>query len=197
MTICLYNARNYTFSYHLLMDLKTILITTFIFCVIFISNDLLFDNFYVNLYPILVFLPSGAKVLISLVFAFNGAIGLALGSLLVSIFYIQEPSSAVIIGNAVASGVGAFAARKLCVRILDLEVYLHQITLKQIMYASIIYSVINSALHQCIFYHIQPGNDFFLKFGQMLIGDLLGAFIFLMLLRLFMQAYFYIMKKRR
>jgi len=179
------------------MDLKIIFTSTLFFCVIFIFNDFIFDKFHVDQYVSLVFLPSGARVFISMVFESSGAIGLALGSLLVSIFYIREPSTAVIIGNAVASGVGAFVARELCVRLLDLEVYLHQITLKQIMYASIIYSVINTVLHQSIFNFLQPSDDFFLKSGQMLIGDLSGAFIFLMLIRLFMQAYFYINKQRR
>jgi hypothetical protein len=179
------------------MDLKIIITLALVFYVLFVSNDFLFHNFHVDQYTSLVFLPSGARVLFSMVFESNGAIGLALGSLLVSFFYIHEPSTAVIIGNAVASGVGAFAARELCVCILDLEVYLHQITLKQIMYASIIYSMINTLLRQSIFNLLEKNFDFFLRSWQMLIGDLLGALIFLMLFRLFMQAYFYIMKKRR
>ena len=96
-----------------------------------------------------------------MVFESSGAIGLALGSLLLSIFYIHEPSTAVIIGNAVASGVGAFVARELCVRILDLDVYLHQINLKQIMWVSIIFSVINSLLHQSIFIFSKKVITFF------------------------------------
>jgi len=179
------------------MDLKTILISALCFCVIFIFNDFIFDKFQVDQYVSLVFLPSGARVLISMVFEFSGAIGLVLGSLLVSIFYIHEPSTAVIIGNAVASGIGAFVARELCVRTLDLGVYLHQITLKQIIYASIIFSVINTLMHQSIFNLLEKSDDFFLKSGLMLIGDLSGAFIFLMLIRLFMQTYFYINKQRR
>jgi len=179
------------------MDLKIIITLGLVFYVLFVSNDFLFHNFLVNQFTSLVFLPSGARVFFSIVFETSGAIGLAFGSLLVSIFYIHEPSTAMIIGNAVASGVGAFAARELCIRTLDLDVYLQQITLKQIMCSSIIFSVINSALHQSIFYFLQPSDDFFLKSAQMLIGDLLGAFIFLMLLRLFIQAYFYIMKQRR
>jgi hypothetical protein len=179
------------------MDLKIIIISAISYCVIFIFNDLIFDKFYVGQYVSLVFLPSGLRVLISMVFESSGAIGLALGSLLVSIFYIHEPSTAYIVGNAAASGVGALAARELCVRILDLDVYLHQITLKQIMWASIIFSVINSLLHQSIFYFLEKSDNFFLNSGKMLVGELSGAFIFLMLIRLFMQAYFYINKQRR
>lgn len=179
------------------MDLKIIFTSAFCFYLLFILNDFVFDKFYLDQYVSLVFFPSGARVLISMVFESSGAIGLALGSLLVSIFYIHEPSTTVIIGNAVASGIGAFVARELCVRTLDLDVYLHQITLKQIMYASFIFSVINTLLHQSIFYLLEKSDDFFLKCGQMLIGDLSGAFIFLMLIRLFMQAYFYINKQRR
>lgn len=179
------------------MNLKIIIISALTYCVVFIFNDFILDKYYVDQYLSLVFLPSGLRVLISMVFESSGIIGLALGSLLVSFFYIHEPSTAVIIGNAVASGVGAFVARELCLRILDLDVYLHQITLKQIMYASIIFSVINALLHQSIFNFLEKNADFFLKSGQMLIGDLSGAFIFLMLLRLFMQAYFYIIKQRR
>ena len=179
------------------MDLKIIIISALSYCVIFIFNDLIFDKFYVDQYVSLVFLPSGLRVLISMVFESSGAIGLALGSLLVSIFYIHEPSTAYIAGNAVASGVGAFVARELCVRLLDLDVYLHQINLKQIMWVSIIFSVINSLLHQSIFYFLEKSDNFFLNSGKMLAGDLLGALLFLMLLRLFVQAYFYIIKQRR
>jgi hypothetical protein len=179
------------------MELGIIIITAFSYCVIFIFNDFIFEKFYLDQYLSLVFLPSGARIFISMVFESNGAIGLTLGSLLVSIFYIHEPSTAVIIGNAVASCVGAFAARELCVRILDLEVYLHQITLKQIMWVSIIFSVINSLLHQSIFYFLEKSDNFFLNSGKMLVGDLSGALIFLMLIRLFMQAYFYINKQSR
>jgi len=65
------------------------------------------------------------------------------------------------------------------------------------MWVSIIFSVINSLLHQSIFYFLEKSDDFFLNSGKMLVGDLLGALLFLMLLRLFMQAYFYIIKQRR
>ena len=143
------------------MDLKIITISAISYCVIFILNDFILDKFYVDQYLSLVFLPSGLRVLISMVFESSGAIGLALGSLLLSIFYIHEPSTAVIIGNAVASGVGAFVARELCVRILDLDVYLHQINLKQIMWVSIIFSVINSLLHQSIFIFSKKVITFF------------------------------------
>ena len=143
------------------MDLKIITISAISYCVIFIFNDFILDKFYVDQYLSLVFLPSGLRVLISMVFESSGAIGLALGSLLLSIFYIHEPSTAVIIGNAVASGVGAFVARELCVRILDLDVYLHQINLKQIMWVSITFSVINSLLHQSIFIFSKEVITFF------------------------------------
>ena len=143
------------------MQLKIIITSGLCFCVIFIFNDYIFDKFKVDEYVSLVFLPSGARVFISMVFESSGAIGLALGSLLVSIFYLHEPSTAVTIGNAVASGLGAFVARELCVRILDLDVYLHQITIKHIMYASTIFSVINSLLHQRFFIFSKKVMTFF------------------------------------
>ena len=121
------------------MDLKIVIASTIFYMAIYLAGDNLFDTFSLDKYHLSVFLPSGAMVFMALVFESCGILGIVLGSLLISIFYLSEPSIAISIGNALLIGAGLWMARKLSTCALALENNLRGINLKQIIYIIFIF----------------------------------------------------------
>ena len=138
------------------MDSRIFIASTIFYAAIYLAGDSLFDTFSVDKYHFSVFLPSGAMVFMALVFESCGILGIALGSLLISIFYLSEPSIAISIANALLIGAGLWVARKLSTCALALENNLRGINIKQIIYIILFsYQLIHSYCKYFIIYSIQ------------------------------------------
>ena len=177
------------------MDLKIVIASTIFYIAIYLAGDNLFDTFSLDNYHFSVFLPSGAMVFMALVFESCGILGIALGSLLISIFYLSEPSIAISIGNALLIGAGLWMARKLSTCALALENNLRGINIKQIIYIIFIFVSINTLILQIFYYFLNSKNDFFSDFSEKLISNLLGAFLVLLLMRISVRSHQFFFKK--
>jgi hypothetical protein len=177
------------------MDLIIVIASTVFYIAIYLAGDSLFDTFSVDKYHFKVFFPSGAMVFMALVFESCGILGIALGSLLISIFYLSEPSIAISIGNALLIGAGLWMARKLSTCALALENNLRGINIKQIIYIIFIFTSINTLILQIFYYLLNPKNDYFLEFAEKLISNLLGALLVLLLIRISVHSHHFIFKK--
>ena len=177
------------------MDSRIFIASTFFYAAIYLAGDSLFDTFSVDKYHFSVFLPSGAMVFMALVFESCGILGIALGSLLISIFYLSEPSIAISIGNALLIGAGLWMARKLSTCALALENNLRGINIKQIIYIIFIFVSINTLILQIFYYFLNSKNDFFSDFSEKLISNLLGAFLVLLLMRISVRSHQFFFKK--
>ena len=177
------------------MDLKIVIASTIFYMAIYLAGDNLFDTFSLDKYHFSVFLPSGAMVFMALVFESCGILGIVLGSLLISIFYLSEPSIAISIGNALLIGAGLWMARKLSTCAMGLENNLRGINLKQIIYIIFIFVSINTLILQIFYYFLNSKNDFFLDFSEKLISNLLGAFLVLLLMRISVRSHQFFFKK--
>ena len=177
------------------MDSRIFVASTIFYIAIYLAGDSLFDTFSVDKYHFSVFLPSGAMVFMALVFESCGILGIVLGSLLISIFYLSEPSIAISIANALLIGAGLWVARKLSTCALALENNLSGINLMQIIYIICIYASINTLILQIFYYLLNPKNDYFLEFAEKLISNLLGAFLVLLLMRISVRSHQFFFKK--
>ena len=177
------------------MDSRIFIASTIFYAAIYLAGDSLFDTFSVDKYHFSVFLPSGAMVFMALVFESCGILGIALGSLLISIFYLSEPSIAISIANALLIGAGLWVARKLSTCALALENNLSGINIKQIIYIIFIFTSINTLISQVFYFFLNPKNDFFLEFAEKLISNLLGGFLVLLLIRISVHSHQFFFKK--
>jgi hypothetical protein len=177
------------------MGLNIVVVSTILFIAIYLTSYSLFDGFLIDRFRVSVFMPSGAMVFLALVFETRGIIGVALGTLLISFFYLSEHTLGVSTVLAFLTGSGLYFARKLSACALDLHVNLRAITINQIAYIIVIFSSINTLISQTFYYVIYPENDFLLGFAENLISNLLGAFLVLWLIRIAVHIHLFIFKK--
>ena len=177
------------------MNLKILIYSVIFYILIYLIGANLFGTFSLDKYHFSVFLPSGAMVFMALVIESCGILGIVLGSLLISIFYLSEPSIAISIGNALLIGAGLWTARKLSTCALGLNNNFGGINLKQIICIIFIFVAINTLIVQVFYFVLNPGNDFFLEFAEKLISNLLGAFLVLLLIRISVHSHQFFFKK--
>ena len=177
------------------MGINIVFFSTIIFVAIYLLGNNIFDVFWIDRFRFLDFMPSGAMVLLALVFESRGIIGVALGTLLISFFYLSEHTLGVSTVLAFLTGSGLYFARKLSACALDLHVNLRAITINQIAYIIVIFSSINTLISQTFNYVIYPENDFLLGFAENLTSNLLGGFLVLWLIRIAVHIHLFILRK--
>ncbi len=163
-----------------------ILIIAAAFSITFILNHQFFDWFVVNEYVALVFIPSGVRIFAVLVFDLAGAVGIFLGSLVVSFAYLGQTNIEIAVCAAFIAGGSALLSRYLCERLFKLDANLRDITLSQIYKICVVFSFISSVSHQLFYQAEALGTDFFADTAKMFIGDISGAIVFLVATKFFM-----------
>jgi hypothetical protein len=153
------------------------------FSISFIVNDYLFISFEINHYIGLIFIPSGIRIFCTLVFDLLGAIGIVLGSLLISLIYKQEPSLLISLSTALIAGVAALAARWFSVDLLKLDGNLSRISFLELVQVCIIFAAISAISHQVFFYGLGLTQDFVLASLSMFAGDVIGALLCILFFR--------------
>jgi hypothetical protein len=177
------------------MGLNIVFLSTILFIAIYLICHSLFDSFLIDRFRFSVFMPSGAMVFLALVFESRGIIGVALGTLLISYFFLSVHTLEISIANAFFTGFGLYFARKISTCALVLDVNLRAITINQIAYVIVIFTSINSLTTQTFNYVLYPNNDFFWGFSENLISNLLGAFLVLLLIRISVRIYLFLFNK--
>ena len=160
-----------------------ILLSAAAFVLSFIFNDFLFRSFELNQYVSLFFIPSGVRIFFVLVFDFTGVIGICLGSLLVSLLYLNDVSTDLAFSSALVAAGAAWAARWLSVRLLKLDVDLSRISLLEVMQVCFIFAAISAVSHQVLYFATGVTQDFAAASLSMFAGDVTGALACLIVAR--------------
>lgn len=153
-----------------------ILISALLYALSFGINTYFLDYFSHSLGVSWVFLPAGLRLLLTLLFASSGAIGIAISSILISIFFYFD-GLLLGISAGIVSGLAPFVARYLAFKDMGLTSNLETLNGSKLLNCILIYSLISSLLHQALFTALDPNNSFFDNLGVMIIGDLLGTII--------------------
>lgn len=153
-----------------------ILISSLLYSLSFSINTYFLDGFSHSLGISWIFLPAGLRLLLTLMFASSGAIGIAISSILIGIFFYFE-GLVLGIGAGIISGLAPFLARYLAFKSMDLKTSLDTLNGPKLINCILIYSLINPLLHQSLFTALNPDNPFLENLGVMIIGDLIGTVI--------------------
>lgn len=153
-----------------------ILISSLLYGLSFSINTYFLDDFSHSLGISWIFLPAGLRLLLTLMFASSGAIGIAISSILIGIFFYFE-GLVLGIGAGIISGLAPFLARYLAFKGMDLKTNLDTLSGPKLINCILIYSLISPLLHQALFTAINPDNPFLENLGVMIIGDLIGTVI--------------------
>ncbi|MDR8400421.1 hypothetical protein NE850_29340 [Paraburkholderia sp. USG1] len=126
-----------------------------------------------------IFLPSGVRLLSTLMVGFDGFVGLLVGGLLMDFFYWFPHDPVRSIAGAILGSLAPYLVYRLALERYDLKASLTNLTPKRLLVLTVAYSVANPLLHH-IWFALQ-GNTQHIgeSFVMMLVGDLTGALIML------------------
>ena len=126
-----------------------------------------------------IFLPSGLRLVLVLVFVEQGAIGIALASATVSYVYQLDGDLITMMGAGVISGFAPWLARLICIDRLKLDVDLKNLTPATLLKVSVVFSLLSPVLHQLWFTWRNQTADFARSTTIMAVGDMVGTMIIL------------------
>ena len=146
----------------------------------FIFNDIIFKSFWLNENIDFIFLPSGVRIFLVLVFNIYGAISIAFGSLFISLYYLNESNPVVAIGTSLTIALTSLFSRWTSFRLLNLNFDLQAIKFDDILVVAIIFSTINSIGQQILLYKLGTSKNFVSDGLLMFTGDVMGALLCLL-----------------
>lgn len=132
----------------------------------------------------LVHIPSGFKLLFVLLMGWSGALGIAIATLIASFVYRFPGEYVLSLQLAVMSGVAPLLARRLVIDHYAMNEDLSHITAKQLLLVGVIFATLNSGFHQAVLHWNGTNANFLDGFVVSLIGDLTGAYLVFLLLKL-------------
>lgn len=138
-------------------------------------NFILFDRLQFSQGVNWVFLPSGLRLLLVLVLGAPGALGLALGSILINYQLNGFEDHFFNIGTGLISGGAPLLARILCVDLLKMQTNLEGLTTHSLFKISVLFAVISALLHQMWFFWLDHDSNFASNAPVMAMGDWLGT----------------------
>ena len=161
------------------------------FCFVFVVYLLIhFTNNYLteflHLLPgaHLVHIPSGFKLLFVLIAGWIGALGIGVAALIAALMY-SFPSNYILgLELALVNGVAPLLARRLLVQHFSMNKNLIGVTSKQLLFLGLVFSFLSSGLNQAVLFWNGVNQNFLDGILVMFIGDITGAYIVFLLLKL-------------
>ena len=153
-----------------------ILISALLYGLSFGINTYFLDYFSHSVGISWIFLPAGLRLLLTLMFASSGAIGIVISSILINIFFYFD-DWVLAIGTGIISGLAPLLARYLSFKGMNLGTNLNTLNGPKLLNCILIFSLISPLLHQALFTALNPDNLFLENLGAMIFGDLIGTIL--------------------
>jgi hypothetical protein len=153
--------------------------TAIAYLALFELNSLLFSAFSFSTHVDWIFLPSGLRLVFILVFVEWGAVGVAIGSMLITYFMQSNGNLMESLGAGLISGFAPLLARQLCIDFLKLDAGLRNLSTGSLLKISALFAICSSLLHQLWFTWLGQTTHFIHSTVAMAVGDLLGTVIVL------------------
>ncbi|TCF96477.1 hypothetical protein BZM26_37490 [Paraburkholderia strydomiana] len=126
-----------------------------------------------------IYLPSGVRLLSTLLLGGDGAIGLLVASWLVDFFYFFPHDPTRSFAGGVIATVAPYAVYRLALEHYDLRASLTNLTPKRLLILALAYSIANPLLHHIWFALQGDAENLAERFFAMFVGDFAGATIML------------------
>lgn len=126
-----------------------------------------------------IYLPTGIRLLSTLLLGADGAIGLFIAALLVDFGYYFPHDPVRSIVGAIISAAGPYAVYRLALERYDLKASLTNLTPRRLLVLALAVATVNAVLHHIWFALSGDTQNFFERFCLMYCGDLFGSLIML------------------
>jgi hypothetical protein len=130
-----------------------------------------------------IYLPTGIRLLSTLLLGVDGAIGLLIAGLIVDFlhYFPHDPVRAIV--GAIFSAVGPYAVYRLALERYGLRASLTNLTPNRLLVLALAVAFANSTLHHVWFALTGETQNWLRSYCMMFVGDLLGALILLYLVK--------------
>ena len=130
-----------------------------------------------------IFLPAGIRIFVTLIFAYSGAIGLTIASLLINYIGFYELDFTSTLGIAIICGIAPLLGRYFVIHNLKVQTDLSNISMRQLLAIIIAYSLLSSGLHQLWFATRGLDSGSWNHFIVMFCGDVAGSVLFIAVIK--------------
>ena len=143
-----------------------------------------------------IFIPSGLRLLLVLILARLGGIGIALSSTAVNYSFGDADAHVFNIVTGILSGASPCIARFLAMKWLNLDPLLINLTARDFFKISLLFAGVNALLHQLWFCWVDKTQDFLASTLAMGVGDWFGAVLVLATANLGIQLFKRLLSRR-
>lgn len=126
-----------------------------------------------------IYLPTGIRLLSTLLLGVDGAIGLLISGLIVDFFHYFPNDPVRAIAGAIFSAAGPYIVYRLALECYGLKASLTNLTPKRLVVLAVAVAFANSTLHHVWFALTGNTQNWLKDYCTMFVGDLLGALILL------------------
>ncbi|MFD1559972.1 hypothetical protein ACFSHT_30740 [Paraburkholderia silviterrae] len=130
-----------------------------------------------------IYLPSGIRLLSTLLVGVDGFIGLLVGGLLMDFLYWFPHDPVRAIAGAIFGSLAPYLVYRLALERYNLRASLTNLTPKRLLILAVAYSIANPLLHHIWFALQGDTHNFIESFVMMFVGDLSGALIMLYIMK--------------
>lgn len=149
------------------------------FLALYNLNSYLFSNFEFSHRANWIFLPSGLRLLLVLLFVEYGAIGIALGTFMVDVTSPVKQDEVTLWVSALIHGGSPLLSRWICIKTFDLDVHMRNLSAATLLKMTLIFATVSPILHQS-WYNFRGYSVAFVSGTLvMAVGDVLGVLIVL------------------
>ncbi len=158
---------------------QTIIACALVYTLLFYANDWLTAFLEVAPGVNWIYLPAGLRLFLVLIFGLSGAIGIATASALITFGRDLGDDIISIVGIGLISGFGPYLARLLVIRNLKINPDLSNLNIQMIAISVLVFALLSTGLHQVWFVLMGIPSGSLSNAIAMLIGDILGALLFI------------------
>ncbi len=160
-------------------SVKTMIVCALIYALLFYANDWLTGFLEAAPGVNWIYLPAGLRLFLVLIFGLSGAVGIATASTLITLGRDLDDNIISIVGIGLISGFGPYLARLLVIRNLKINTDLSNLNAQMIAISVLVFALLSTGLHQLWFVLMGIPSGSLSNAIAMLIGDVLGALLFI------------------
>lgn len=175
-------------------QLASIIFTAALYFVFFNLNELLFSKLEFAMGVNWIFLPAGLRLLCTLLFGLEGAIGIGIGSIVVILTNFPDFDLISGVGAATISAGAPYLVYRLAI-MMGLPTSLEKLSPSMLSVLIVAYAACSAMLHQIWFVLRGMSADLLTNFAAMFIGDLCGTLIIIYTMKIAIAAVRMIRKK--
>ncbi len=177
------------YSKESVLSARAVIACALIYTLLFYANDWLTAFLEVAPGVNLIYLPAGLRLFLVLIFGLSGALGIAIASTLITFGRDLGDDMISTLGIGLISGFSPYLARLLVIRNLRINPDLSNLNLQMITISVLVFAFLSTGLHQVWFVLMGIPSGSLSNAIAMLIGDVVGALLFISLCKFGIDLY--------